>query len=107
MIKTWGLVLALRFGGGRSCEISAGELECIGEHTDRKKEVTYDMRDLLSMFGRQKETAMAEHFERKNFELYRFSEIVRSYEDCKMMSSPEAKSLSEKNGAIKHEINVV
>lgn len=62
-------------------KVNAKGVDCTGNHKDQKKDLIYDMHDLLRTSRYQNRNSMSEQFTRtlrdKDFELSRFRERVR------------------------------
>lgn len=72
-----------------------GGQECIGESTERKKEVVYDICALQDMFGTHQENTITGQLIRISHEKYiepsRLREIVSSFEDCRDVEAGDRK----------------
>lgn len=68
-------------------EINVRDVECIGERRGREKEMIYDIWDQLDILGGQFGDSMAEQFililHEKDFDLFRFKEMVMSLKTVK------------------------
>lgn len=77
-------------------EIDEEDVRCVKEHAEKDLELVYDICALQDMSGSQQRNGRAEYIIRvmydKNFEISKFREIARSFEDCENLLSRETEN---------------
>lgn len=96
---------------GIADEVDGETIDCIAERGDRKREVIYGICGLLNKMASEQGKNVAKDVIKmlynEYFDVSRYREVMKSFEDCEKMLSRETEKRVEENRFMKQEMSVI